>query len=75
MATFKEHVKRAVDLKGSQAKLADAAGCSQQQIAYLLNYASGISAEMAIAIDKATEGEVSRVELRPDLFGQQGAAA
>ncbi|WP_353057817.1 YdaS family helix-turn-helix protein [Devosia sp. YIM 151766] len=42
-------------------------GCSQQQIAYLLK-ASNITAEMAIAVDTATDGAVSRHQLRPDIF-------
>jgi DNA-binding transcriptional regulator YdaS (Cro superfamily) len=49
-------------------------GCSQQQISYLLK-AKSISAEMAIKIDEATHGEVSRHDLRPDLFGARESAA
>ena len=62
------HIKRAIDLHGSQARLAKAMGCSQQQIAYLLR-AKTISAKMAKALDEATAGEVSRHALRPDIFG------
>ena len=59
-------IKRAIDHHGSQAKLAEKMGCSQQQIAYLLK-AKSITAEMAIKMDVATGGAVSRHELRPDL--------
>ncbi len=69
MADFRIHVESAVAKLGSQAKLAEAMGCSQQQISYLLKEATGITAEMAMAIDRATAGKVPRHELRPDIFG------
>jgi DNA-binding transcriptional regulator YdaS (Cro superfamily) len=80
MPNLKSHIERAIGHYGSQAKLAEAMGCSQQQIAYLLK-ASSISAEMALKIDAATNGEVSKHKLRPDIFGKappipsQGRAA
>jgi DNA-binding transcriptional regulator YdaS (Cro superfamily) len=74
MRSLKDHIETAVLARGSQAKLADAMGCSQQQISYLLK-AKSISAEMAIKIDEATHGEVSRHDLRPDLFGARESAA
>ncbi|SDG35191.1 transcriptional regulator [Pelagibacterium luteolum] len=61
-------ISRAVRYHGSQSKLAAKVGCSQQQIAYLLK-AKSITAEMAMRIDAATEGEVSKHQLRPDIFG------
>lgn len=70
MPTLQDYIKTAVNQFGSQAKLAEAMGCSQQQIAYLLNKETRkISAEMAKAVDEATGGTVSRHELRPDIFG------
>lgn len=68
MSDFRALVIQAVELKGSQQKLADALGCSQQQISYLLNEATKISAEMAVGIERATGGEISRQALRPDLY-------
>jgi len=67
MQAFRAQIARAVALKGSQAKLADAAGCSQQQISYLLNEAETITAEMALAIERATDGAIPAHKLRPDL--------
>lgn len=78
MRSFRYHIRRAIKQHGSQAKLAQAAGCSQQQISYLLTDAERISAEMAAAIERATEGHVTRHDLRPDLFGpapKRGEAA
>lgn len=69
MSDFKELVADAVRAKGSQQKLAEACGVSQQQISYLLTGAKEISAEMAIKIDTATGGSIPRKRLRPDIFG------
>lgn len=68
MGTFKQHVERAISLKGSQAKLASDMGCSQQYISWLLKEADQVSAEKAIAFELATDGAVKRYELRPDIF-------
>ena len=72
MPKLKKLIQAAIDQHGSQAKLAMAMGCSQQQIAYLLK-ASSITAEMALKVDAATGGAVSKHSLRPDIFGQAGA--
>ncbi|MGQ3674276.1 transcriptional regulator [Xanthobacter sp. TB0139] len=69
MTGFRDHISRAVQIRGSQLKLAQAAGCSQQQISFLLSRARRISAEMALRIEAATDGAVSRHDLRPDVFG------
>lgn len=69
MSNFRHLIARAIRIKGSQQKLAEAAGCSQQQISYLMKEASDISAEMALKVDIATSGEVSRHDLRPDIYG------
>lgn len=74
MPNLNSHIRTAIDQLGSQAKLAQAMGCSQQQIAYLLK-AHSISAEMALKIDAATNGAVSKHELRPDIFGALAGAA
>lgn len=68
MSIIRTQVERAIRHHGSQAKLAEAIGCSQQQISYLLK-AKSITAEMAKALDDSTDGQVSRHMLRPDIFG------
>lgn len=61
-------IKRAADLfGGSETKLATAAGCSQNTI-WAARRANRISAELAVKIEAATEGAVSRWEFRPDLW-------
>jgi len=69
--SFREHIKRAIDLAGSQAKLAEGMGCSQQYISWLLKEATKISGDMAVACERATNGGVTRTDLRPDLFGPE----
>jgi DNA-binding transcriptional regulator YdaS (Cro superfamily) len=77
MKTFVPHIERAIGLHGSQAKLAKEMGCSQQYISWLLKDAEQISGDMAVAVERATQGAVSRSDLRPDLFvqSQAGTAA
>ena len=62
-----DHLKRAITLKGSQAKLAKAAGVTQTSIWKALQ-AKRPSAELAVAIERGTEGAIQRHQLRPDLF-------
>lgn len=69
MNAFRSHIERAVHLHGSQVKLAKEVGCSQQYISWLLKEADQISAEMAVAFERATGSAVSRHDLRPDIFG------
>jgi DNA-binding transcriptional regulator YdaS (Cro superfamily) len=69
MQSFRTHIERAIEIKGSQGKLADAMGCSQQYISWLLKEAEQISVEMALKAEQATSAAVSRHDLRPDIFG------
>lgn len=73
MPTFRDKIEAAVRDAGSQAKLAERLGVSQQQISYLLNDAGRVSAEMAVKLE--TVLGIPREELRPDIFGKPGVAA
>jgi DNA-binding transcriptional regulator YdaS (Cro superfamily) len=68
MQTRNPHIEAAIGHLGSQTKLAEAMGCSQQQISYLLR-AKTVSAKMAIRLEAATNGKVSRYTLCPEIFG------
>lgn len=70
MAKHKALVETAISIVGTQQKLAELIGLSQQGVSYLLNEADVVSAEVAIKIDRATGGKVSKEKLRPDLFGK-----
>lgn len=66
MATSDTPLARAVKLAGSQHKLAQITGYSQNSIWYALK--NRPTAEMALKIERALDGAVKAHELRPDLF-------
>ena len=74
MAHWKDHLREAIRLAGSQPKLADAmrtrggVECSQSKISWLLVHAEMISAEDSLAIDRALDGKVSASQMRPDIW-------
>lgn len=65
-------LQKAVDVVGSQAALARAIGKKQQHVQYWLK--TKVPGEYVIQIEKATEGQVTRHELRPDLYPIEKAA-
>lgn len=60
-------IETAIAQFGSEMKLAKAIGYSQT-IVNKVRRGARISAEMAVAIEKATAGKVTRQQFRPDLF-------
>lgn len=69
MDRVKELLKDAVKAAGSQSKLAEVLGISQQGVSYIINHADSVPAEVAVAIDRFTNGKISKSALRPDIFG------
>ncbi len=65
----RELIERAIAIAGSQQKLGELVGKSQNTI-WAARRAGRVSAELAAAIDEATNGEVPRWQLRPDLWEQ-----
>lgn len=62
-------IRAAIDIVGSQTKLADAIGVRQQTISkLLLGQREKISGEIAVGIHQATSGAVPKWKVRPDLF-------
>ncbi|MFZ5674312.1 MAG: transcriptional regulator [Pseudomonadota bacterium] len=61
-------IARAIQTCGGQVPLALKAGVRQQTISKLLNRQHAVSAEVAVKIERATEGKVTREDLRPDIF-------
>ena len=62
-------LERAITIAGSQKALARAIGCQASHIYYWRRVSRrGVSADGAVAIEKATAGKVRREDLRPDLF-------
>lgn len=68
MTDFRTHIQNAVKAAGSQKAFAEAIGISQQGVSFLLTDAKNCSTDVAIAIEKATNGEVTRSMLRPDIW-------
>jgi len=68
MTDFREHVKRAVEIVGSQVELARRIGVSQPTVHDLCHTAKSIRPELAKAIYTATGGRVKLSDLRPDMW-------
>lgn len=54
----------------TQAAFADEVHVSQGMVGHWVTGRKRITAEKAVAIENATNGEVTRYELRPDIFGE-----
>ena len=65
-----DSIKILISIFGTQAKAAAAVGVSQQSLNRWLNGSKKPSASRAIAIERATDGAVTRAEIRADIFGQ-----
>jgi DNA-binding transcriptional regulator YdaS (Cro superfamily) len=61
-------IGRAVKEVGSQSALARAIGVSPQAVQQWLE-ANRVPAERVLAVESATDGKVTRHDLRPDVFG------
>jgi DNA-binding transcriptional regulator YdaS (Cro superfamily) len=61
-------IKKAVDICGSQVALAKAVGKTQKHVWNWMNRDKRVPAEYVLDIEKATNGQVSRHELRPDIY-------
>lgn len=70
-------IQKAIDIAGSQKKLADLCGVAQPTVWRWL-HGGGIEARYVMKIVSATDGKVKATEIRPDLaqlLGAQGSAA
>jgi DNA-binding transcriptional regulator YdaS (Cro superfamily) len=63
---MKELIERAAKAAGSQSKLAEAIGVTQQNISYWKT--SGIPMQYGASIELATHGAVTRKEIWPDTW-------
>lgn len=62
-------LERAIRLAGSQEKLGEKIGRSQKIVSHWLVRCRGqVPPVMAVLIEKALNGQVTRHELRPDIF-------
>ena len=67
MLTMKhKSVLKAAAILGSQAKLAALFNRKQQTVTYWIK--KGIPAEYVLTVERATDNQVTRYDLRPDLY-------
>lgn len=62
------HLERAIEIVGGQSKLARAVGTTPQAV-HQWREKGRVPGERARAVELATGGQVTRYELRPDIFG------
>lgn len=70
-------IERAVQIVGGQSELARRIGgeVKQAHVWHWINKSGGsVPAEHCRAIEEATEGKITRYELRPDVFGPAPSA-
>lgn len=63
-----KHIKKAIKIAGSQEKLAKSIGVKQAFISFMLNGIKPVPATLCLKIERATEGKVKAIDLRPDVF-------
>lgn len=66
--TSKSAIQRAVECAGSQSLLAAQVGVTQGRVWQWCN-GDRVPAERCADIERATAGQVTRYDLRPDVFG------
>jgi len=64
-------IQRAVEIVGTQTELARRIGATQGQVSHWVVGFKPVPPNRCIPIEKATEGQVTRYELRPDIFGER----
>lgn len=74
MDTGFEALKRAVQKFGSHTAAAKAIGVSQQAVTRKLKFGGDVPAKWCVPIERATQGEITRHDLRPDLYPADEAA-
>lgn len=63
------HIKKVVDIHGSQKALADVIGVKPVQVFKWLHSVTAVPSGRCLAIEAASKKSVTRYELRPDVFG------
>jgi len=63
-----KHIKETIRIVGGQTKLADALDVTQPFISLVLNEVKQVPAAFCMKIQHITEGEITAIDLRPDIF-------
>jgi DNA-binding transcriptional regulator YdaS (Cro superfamily) len=69
-----DHFQSLIDRYGGDTQLAKALGCTQNAV-WSARRRKSVSPQMALAIEKLTQGEVNRSSLRPDVYPPHEYAA
>jgi DNA-binding transcriptional regulator YdaS (Cro superfamily) len=71
MDTPISHFQAFVKLKGGRDQAAESLGISVGMVSHILCGRRGISVNVAQAIHTATDGEISKTKLRPDVWADE----
>ncbi len=63
-----EALQKAIDIAGTQTALGNLIGKDQRAVWSWLNLTKKVPAESVLKIEQAVNGEVTRHDLRPDLY-------
>lgn len=66
----RQALAKAIEICGSQTALAQKIDRKQQSVWFWLNEANSIPPKVAVAIERATDGQVTRVALCPEVFAE-----
>lgn len=75
MVTEIDALWAAKKLLGSQQALATVVGVTQPAVHGVLKKSRPVPAEWCLPIEEATDGKITRHQLRPDLWPEEGEAA
>lgn len=70
----KEALSRAIEILGSQTAVAKAVQRTPQAVSEISRRGERVPPEWCLPIERATDGKVSRHDLRPDLYPKADAA-
>jgi len=63
-----EALKAAYEMLGSQQAVAEVVGVKQPSVHKMLTEGKKVPGEWCLPIERATEGKITRYQLRPDLY-------
>lgn len=63
-------IEKAVSVAGGLSELGDAIGVTRPMVYQWINRIRPVAAKHCIPIEQATQGAVTRYQLRPDVFGK-----
>lgn len=73
-ATGIDALKRAVEVLGTQTAVSRVVGVTAQAVSDMVRNGQRVPAEWCLPIEAATAGQITRHQLRPDLYPEEVAA-